>query len=331
LSKLPDSTGIPAVSAVAAALPRLRLEPRVFSSDEQAYLKFYGLDIAGEFAGVDHALGKIESDGEQLAVHVWWRADAESTLLLVHGYFDHVGLFRHMVRFGLERGSNVVAFDLPGHGLSSGKVATIASFDHYRHAIADVLKAVESVPGERQVIAQSTGAAAMMDYLTTQPWPQLDKVVLLAPLVRPRNWLRARVGHLLLHRFRDDLPRGFAENSSDREFLRFVRTDPLQSQTLSVVWVGALQRWLKEFLKRPGRSLPLLVIQGDADGTVDWKYNLRQIERLFPNAKFHTIAGAGHHLVNESASIRSNYLALVDAYLGVSGRPPASTSATLRQ
>jgi lysophospholipase len=319
------------VAAVAAALPSLCLEPRVFSSDEQAYLKFYGLDLAGEFAGVSHALGKIASDEEQLAVHVWQRAGAESTLLLVHGYFDHVGLFRHLVRFGLERGSNVVAFDLPGHGLSSGEVATIASFDHYRHAIADVLEAVESVPGERQVIAQSTGAAAMMDYLTTEPWPQLDKVVLLAPLVRPRNWLRVRAGYWLLHRFRDRLPRKFVENSSDRQFLRFVRADPLQPQTLSVVWVGALQRWVKEFLQRPGRSLPLLVIQGDVDGTVDWKYNLRQIRRLFPNAEIHTIAGAGHHLVNESASIRSNYLALVDAYLGESGRRSPSTSATLAE
>jgi lysophospholipase len=225
----------------------------------------------------------------------------------------------------------VVAFDLPGHGLSSGEVATIASFDHYRHAIADVLEAVESVPGERQVIAQSTGAAAMMDYLTTEPWPQLDKVVLLAPLVRPRNWLRVRAGYWLLHRFRDRLPRKFVENSSDRQFLRFVRADPLQPQTLSVVWVGALQRWVKEFLQRPGRSLPLLVIQGDVDGTVDWKYNLRQIRRLFPNAEIHTIAGAGHHLVNESASIRSNYLALVDAYLGESGRRSPSTSATLAE
>jgi alpha-beta hydrolase superfamily lysophospholipase len=306
------------VAAVAAALPSLCLEPRVFSSDEQAYLKFYGLDLAGEFAGLSHALGKIESDGEQLAVHVWQRGEAESTLLLVHGYFDHVGLFRHLVRFGLERGSNVVAFDLPGHGLSTGEVAAIVSFDHYRHAIADVLKAVDSLPGERQVIAQSAGGAAVMDYLTTQPWPQLDKVVLLAPLIRPRSWLRGWVGYLLLRRFRDRLPRKFAENSSDREFLRFLRADPLQSHTLSVVWVGALRRWLKEFLKRPGRPLELLVIQGDADGTVDWTFNMRQIERLFPRARIHIIAGAGHHLANESASIRSNYLVLVDAYLGES-------------
>jgi alpha-beta hydrolase superfamily lysophospholipase len=84
--------------------------------------------------------------------------------------------------------------------------------------------------------------------------------------------------------------------------------------------VGALQRWLKEFLKRPGRSLPLLVLQGDTDGTVDWQYNLRQIRRMFPNVEVHIIVGGGHHLVNESASIRSDYLALVDAYLGGSSQ-----------
>lgn len=264
-------------------------------------------------------------------MHVWQQPQARSTLLLVTGYFDHAGLYQHLIRFGLERGSNVVAFDWPGHGLSTGERATIDDFDRYRLAIADVLDAVIALPGERYVIAQSTGGAAVMDYLTTPPWPLLDKVVLLAPLVRPHNWRRVQLGYLLLHKFKDRLPRKFAKNSSDKEFLRFLRADPLQSKTLSVAWAGALRRWLRDFLKRPARALPLLVIQGDNDGTVDWTYNLVQIERLFPELRTHIVHGAGHQLANESAKIRSNYLAVVDQYLNQSGLPLSPTSATLKE
>jgi alpha-beta hydrolase superfamily lysophospholipase len=312
----------------------LSLKPRSFSTDEQAYLKFYGLDFSAEHSAVTHSLGTLESGGQQLAVQVWQSPGAASTLLLVHGYFDHVGLFRQLVHFGLERGSNVVAFDLPGHGLSTGNEADIDSFERYRQAIADVLEAVATLPGSRQVIAQSAGAAAVLEYLTSDPKVDFSRVVLLAPLVRPKNWLLVRAGHQLLHRFVDHIPRKFAQNSSDRGFLEFLQTDPLQSKILPVGWIGALKQWLPNFLRRPGQCRELLILQGDNDDTVDWKYNLKRLQQMFPRAVVHMIPGAGHHLANESASIRSKYLAVVSSYLDEDGLdnealPGKQTSATL--
>lgn len=161
-------------------------------------------------------------------------------------------------------------------------------------------------------------------------------MVLLAPLVRPKNWLQVRVAHQLLHRFVDHLPRKFAPNSSDGDFLKFLQTDPLQSKILPVGWIGALKQWLPNFLRRPGQSRELLILQGDNDGTVDWKYNLKRLQQMFPSAVVHMIPGAGHHLANESASIRSNYLAVVGRYLDRDGLdnealPAKQTSATLTE
>ena len=42
------------------------------------------------------------------------------TVLICHGYFDYVGLYRHLIAHVLELGYAVLAYDLPGHGLSSG-------------------------------------------------------------------------------------------------------------------------------------------------------------------------------------------------------------------
>ena len=102
------------------------------TADERQYLDFYGINFESEFAGLQHSLGTIESCQQRLAVHVLRQPQATRVLLLVHGYLDHVGLFGHLIRFGLERGYTVVAFDLPGHGLSSGERVSIEDFSDYR-------------------------------------------------------------------------------------------------------------------------------------------------------------------------------------------------------
>ena len=295
-----------------SALPPWR--PGLMPGGAREYLELYGLDMSEAFPDCVHGLGAFESGDHHLALHTWELSDARETLYLVHGYFDHVGLYRHLVRYGLEQGYNVVAFDLPGHGLSSGPRAEILDFAEYRRAIVDVLAATSELTGPRHVIAQSTGGAAVMDFLQLEE-PTFDKVVLLAPLVWPQGWGRINFIYLLLHRFVDSVPRAFADSSQDPEFLDFVREDPLQSQVIPVCWVGALRRWIRAFSSRPPCPRPLLILQGDDDGTVDWRRNLKQLERSFPAAHVETLATARHHLVNEHAPIREAFLHKITRFL----------------
>ena len=321
--------GEPPLAAVARSLPSLDLDSREFTVAEREYLAFYGLDFSTEFPDASHCFGTVDSSGEKLATQLWRQPGADSTLLLVHGYFDHAGLFGHLVRFGLSRGSNVVVFDLPGHGLSSGARANIDEFSRYRQAIVDILAALDSLQADWQVLAQSAGAAVVMDYLTTVARHPFKRIVLLAPLVRPRAWLRISTTHALLHRFRESVPRDFAENSHDQDFLRFVASDPLQSRVIPVQWIGALRRWIRDFLRREASADEVLVIQGDDDSTVDWKYSIKQVRRLFPRARVQMVAGGRHHLANESIAIRSNYLAHVESFLKAAHLPAPGQNATL--
>ena len=285
----------------------------------EAFCRDYGIDFAARRPQLQYRGGAVRSAGYQLAVHQWCQPGATSNLLILHGYLDHSGLFGHLIEYGLSRHSNVLIFDLPGHGLSSGDPVAIDDFAEYSQAIADVLAAAPSAdtspaPLPLWVMAQSTGSAALVEFARNRPWP-FSAAILLAPLVRPAGWRRVQLAHRLLHRFADSVHREFTRNSSDQDFLAFLRRDPLQSRRISVRWVGALRRWLADLPIRDLGVGPALVLQGDVDGTVDWRYNMRAIATLFPGSHLEVLPGAGHQLANESLAIRRQYLTVVDDWL----------------
>lgn len=284
------------------------------SPELQAFCRYYGIDFAERLPQVEHRAGSVHSGDYTLAVHHWCQPGASTNLLLLHGYFDHTGLFSKLIEWGLAHRCNVLIFDLPGHGPSSGEPAVIDDFGDYSRAIADVLDAVKLPPLPLWVMAQSTGGAALVDYAGKYAWPFVA-TVLLAPLVRPVGWLGVRAGHLLLGRFVDTVPRKFSVNSSDQVFLEFLKRDPLQSQHISLRWVGALRRWLRDLQQSDLGVGPALIIQGDADSTVDWRYNMSVIRQLFPGSQVEYLHGAGHQLANESEEIRRDYLGRVETWL----------------
>jgi len=288
-------------------------------------LAYYGLDFALAFPHASLSMGWVSSGEFDLATYCWLQPGATNTLLLVHGYLDHVGLFAHLVRFGLERGYNVLAFDLPGHGLSSGQRAGIDDFSSYSEAIKDVLSASSLDQQPLRVIAQSTGGAALIDLASRGRWP-FEQTVLLAPLIRPADWWQVRLLYVLVHHFVDGVRRKFAKNSTDLDFLEFIQRDPLQSDRIQVSWVGALKRWLSRLQFKDLGVGSALIIQGREDTTVDWRYNMRRIETLFPGSEIEYLPEAGHHLANESERWRNVYMARITAYFDSCSIPAPEAS-----
>lgn len=302
------------------SLGRLDLATSTRLTNEQLrFCALYGINFEEQLTGVNHAMGYCQSGDYHLAVHVFQCAEPTGNLLLLHGLFDHSGLYRHLIEYGLQRSMNVVIFDMPGHGLSTGEAYGIGCFGEYRTAIEDVLRACESLPGSWSVLAQSNGAASLIDYMLNSGLKPFDRVVLLAPLLKPRGWWWISAGHALLHRLRDTVPRNLSTSSSDPEFLRFLHRDPLQIQVTAVSWVGALRRWLANIEDYQPIQSDLLLIQGTEDSTVDWQNNIAHILKLFPGSRVEYIEGARHQLANESPAIRQRFLHLVSEYLDAGG------------
>jgi len=288
------------------------------SAELLAFCRYYGIEFGAQLAHLipelEHLAGHIVSGEHRIAVQCWRQPDAQANLFIVHGYYDHTGLFGRLVEWGLRQRCNVVIFDLPGHGLSSGEPAVIDDFGDYSQALDAVLARVRLPALPVWVMGQSTGCAALIDYASNYEWP-FDATVLLAPLIRPASWGGVRVAHRLLKGFIPSIARVFSPNSSDAEFLTFIKQDPLQCHLVPLRWITALKRWLAKVKPIDLGVGGVLIIQGDFDGTVDWRYNVPFVEKLFPGSQVNYIEGAGHQLANESDELREAYLAIVKDYL----------------
>lgn len=315
------------LSLLAANLPPLTFNPTldsVWSKDNkvQAYLNFYGINFANEFP-VTHGFGCLSLNGFRIATHYWLPAHPRGTLVLVHGYYDHVGVFAHAIRFGLEQNLAVLIYDMPGHGLSSGERGVIHSFDEYADVFSGLLTAAASLPGPRYGLGQSTGGSVYLNLMWRYPQQaeKFEAIVLCAPLILPRGWFLGQFIYALVKPWLKRVKRGSSLSSHDYDFIDFIeRKDPLQTKTLSVEWVGAMKAWHQAFCGYEPKTNECLLVQGTHDQTVKWRYNLKTIARKLPALKIEYVSGAGHQLVNETDYFRVRIFARIQQYFF--NRPP---------
>ena len=86
-----------------------------------------------------------------------------------------------------------------------------------------------------------------------------------------------------------------------------MQRDPLQPLSLPTAWVGALARWVPAIEAAPRSAHSPLIVQGDADMTVDWRHNLTVLEDKFAAPQVLMLPSGKHHLVNEAPELRARY------------------------
>ena len=297
------------------------------SHNYTAYKQHYGLNFSKldmDLKSARSTIGTFSSGPYELVCQHFLPSlqPPRKTAFLLHGYFDHAGLYRHLIEHLLKRDIAVIIFDLPGHGLSSGTTASISSFHEYSSAFVECLTLAkqQQVASPWIAIGQSTGSAIIMDALLEKRLEaevakgfSLQDFILLGPLLRPRQWLRSVILFSLSRLFVASTPRKFSKNSHDAEFLEFLKSkDELQSRILPRDWVLAMMDYINRFEASPRHEQSLQIIQGRGDGTVEWEKNIPKILEKFPGSKVHWVDEAGHHLVNESVPYREQVFALID-------------------
>jgi alpha-beta hydrolase superfamily lysophospholipase len=309
-----------------------------------SYLTHYDLQLVDKLFAKSYCMWatkislfhhSLNETAHYIIVQQHWQTteDKKGTVVIVHGYLDHTGLYGNAIRWALTQGYDVLSFDLPGHGLSSGEPAAIIHFDLYSEVLNHVINEHLNILHTPLIaLGQSTGCAVICNALlkTEQQNSTLfsqeksthknmahthlfSQAILLAPLVRSQHWRWLRYAYFLLRPSISSIQRKFVRSSHNRKFNQFIKhSDPLQASRISLLWLGAMEQWYQTIrYSSQTCDISLTIIQGAGDTTVDWRYNIPALSQIFTHHYIHYIPDAQHHLVNESPE----YWHTVETYL----------------
>jgi len=190
--------------------------------------------------------------------------------VLVHGFGEHSGRYHDLTEFLCDRGFSVHAFDLRGHGQSSGLAGHIDRFADYED---DLRLAVASAgeSGPLFLIGHSLGGLITLRYLAGRP-PDISGAVISAPLLGfavriPKLKLAiGRASGLIAPKMRMANEIDPAHLSRDPEVGRAYAEDPLVRRVVSARWFSEATLAMKSMQTAAARiQVPVLILHGTED------------------------------------------------------------------
>jgi len=319
-----------AAERLKAGLPPLS---RSLSAETRAVAETYRQHYDLAFDNASWHIGTVYAAGYRIAAQLFIpKRSPRALAVLLHGYLDHAGLNRHAVHALLESGCAVVAFDMPGHGLSSGARGDIGDFREYSDVLHRVLATsrlhLEAAEAERGGdpakplplvgVGHSTGAAALLEHLEHYE-TNYDALVFVAPLVRIRLWPLSQAGIRLGAPLIETVARRIDAASSNPEYIEFsTARDPLGVYRVPLSWAETYLDWeQRTHSYHSTHTTPLLVLQAEHDSVVDNDYNRAYLHNRFEHVSMLTIAETRHSLLNEPADRRRKVFAAIQAFLDI--------------
>jgi len=273
-----------------------------YNASTEQYFQHFDLNLKN----CTHYYGYFLSSDYKISTHIFKPEQSFATVFVVHGYLSHTGHMTELIEYLLNMNLTVVAFDLPGHGMSDGSPADINSFSTYSLVIHDFIKLYGKDLSENwHLIGHSTGSSAIIDYLCNYE-NIFRSVTIVSPLIHSVYWDISKFGEQVFGKIIDTIPRVFRRSSTDKEYLRFIKkNDPLQTRKIPLNWTSSLIKWNVYLQNISPLDDKVFIIQGKKDIIVDWKYNIPFLQSLFPNSQTIYIEKGKHDLFNESDSIKT--------------------------
>ena len=217
------------------------------------------------------------SDGYRLFEQSWIPPNPRASVIILHGYGEHINRYRHVADHLVNREYAVYAYDQLGHGQSDGRRAYADSFDIWRDDLATYIKKVHEQAPERPLfmLAHSMGgciAAYLLATQTAEDQQALQGVLFSAPALAPGDGLTPMLIKIIsiLGKLLPKLPTQKADSgtiSRDPAVVHAYNDDPL------VYHGGVPARTAAEMMRGADIALenaaqircPLLIMHGAAD------------------------------------------------------------------
>lgn len=258
-------------------------------------------------------------------VPIHWRRVEPPTpprgvVLLSHGYAEHLGRYGHVVDHLTARGLAVAGVDHRGHGRSGGPRGHCLSLDEMVDDLRTLADHAERHwPGvPRVLLGHSMGGLIGFLYLLQHP-ETVRAGMLSAPALRipdhQPKWLQAIARALASVAPRIRFKTALAQDALARDpavGAAYV-ADPLIHRIATAGFVRAMHRaQAAAFAGAPGLSVPVLIVQGDADRLV-LPVGAQEISALIRGPhELVMLPGFYHELLNEPPAERAKVLALID-------------------
>jgi len=243
-------------------------------------------------------------------------------ILIAHGYAEHLGRYREFVAHLTGRGFAAAAVDHRGHGRSGGSRGHCRTFDDF---VADLRtlagRAERWWPGvPRLLFGHSMGGLiaflCLLRHAETVSAGALSAPAFRVPDAAPRP---LQVIALVLGRVAPGI--GLRSNLDERLLSRDPAVgaayvaDPLVHRRATAGFYRAVLAAQAVVHAEAARlSLPLLILQGDADRIVDPTAAGEVAARLSCPHELVMLPGYYHELLNEPIPARARVLALLDAW-----------------
>jgi len=260
---------------------------------------------------MSHQTGSLRTvDNLTLHTESWLpEGGPRAALVVVHGYGEHLGRYRHVADYFVKQGYAVYAIDHRGHGQSEGLRAYVDSFDQFAedlHLFVEQVKA-EQAGHKLFMLGHSMGALISLSYCIRYPAGISGLIISGAPVNADANVPGYLVAlGTILNQVIPKYPflKGddYSVLSRDPEVGRAFQADPL-------TWTQPMRiRLGVEINRAAGRAregigslkMPILILHGAADPYVNPSGSELAYERagssdktlkLYPNLR--------HEIMNE--------------------------------
>jgi alpha-beta hydrolase superfamily lysophospholipase len=251
----------------------------------------------------------LAADGLALAVEHHRLEAPRARVVIVHGYAEHKGRYRHVVAALAAAGYECHLLDLRGHGDSGGRRGHVSRFAEYRDDLDRFAAAVQErggAPAPLILLGHSLGGLASLDFVIHRP-EAFDALAVSSPFLQPGFKIpfykrmiapvAARLAPALA------VPSGIDPRwlSHDPEVVRAYAADPLVFPTSTPGWLAAVQETQEEVFARAGEiRLPVLLLLGSADPIAAPQRGRALFERLAsPDKRLVVYEGLLHEVFNE--------------------------------
>jgi alpha-beta hydrolase superfamily lysophospholipase len=269
----------------------------------------------------------MSSDGLKIMTEHWLPKEYKAIVVVVHGYGEHSGRYRHVIRALTDANYAVFTLDQRGHGQSEGLRAYFDSFDQPVNDLKDYINNIREDHDEDTlfILGHSMGGLITLAYALRYPLWLAGIVVSAPPVNADANVSPALVtlGNILTkiipkQPFVRLVP--LDTLSRDPDVIRAFERDPLTYKGDMRVRMGTAMndtaKWVRERLQE--LKLPLLIMYGEEDKLVNPSGSQLTYEKAGSEDKtLKSYPELRHEILNEPErdTVIADIIAWLDAHL----------------